>query len=466
MIANSRQRISYAAVLPQPRAARRSATQAAGATAPHPDAVTWAEAEAQIVHPARGRIAFTPYPYQRVFLAAWGEPRRIVLKARQVGFSQTFALESLYSATTEAEQTILLVSRSQDLAVNLLRYCYLTYNNLKHAPELRKANESEMGFTNGSRIKSIPANRSTGRGFAANRIYLDEFAYAEYADDIYQSVSPAVSQGGYLTIGSTPNGIGNLFHQLYVGGEGFSRMVVPWYRCPAYNPDGYALLDADARTAGERGAWYLTERPKYTHQQWASEFECDFVGSGLGIFPLEHLDAAQRDAWGERAPERARRYLTSVDIGRRRDATVINTIDITRLPYQRVAFERLERVPYPIIQSAIERRARAYPGAVWVESNGVGDSVIENLAVRVTPFVTTARSKAQAIEALQLLLERGELKAVWEARERAALTTAAWDDSHTADEIMSLAIGAAQLVRGVAPAVAPVGDTRRAPWSI
>lgn len=81
MIANSRQRIGSAAVLPQPRAARRrSATQAAGATAPHPDAVTWAEAEAQIVHPARGRIAFTPYPYQRVFLAAWGEPRRIVCK--------------------------------------------------------------------------------------------------------------------------------------------------------------------------------------------------------------------------------------------------------------------------------------------------------------------------------------------------------------------------------------------------
>jgi hypothetical protein len=47
-----------------------------------------------------------------------------------------------------------------------------------------------MGFANGSaRIKSIPANRSTGRGFAANRVYLDEFAYAEYADDIYQSVS-------------------------------------------------------------------------------------------------------------------------------------------------------------------------------------------------------------------------------------------------------------------------------------
>ena len=71
-----------------------------------------------------------------------------------------------------------------------------------------------MGFANGSRIKSIPANRSTGRGFTATDVYLDEFAYAEYAADIYQSISPTVAQGGRLTVGSTPNGVGNLFHEL------------------------------------------------------------------------------------------------------------------------------------------------------------------------------------------------------------------------------------------------------------
>lgn len=439
---------------------RRRLAQSPGPTM---NAAEWAETNAQIVHPARGRIAFEPYPYQHDFLTSYHQPRRIVLKARQIGFSQAFALESLYAALTEAEQTILLVSRSQDMAVNLLRYCYLSYNNLKDALPLRKANESEMGFANGSRIKSIPANRSTGRGFAANRVYLDEFAYAEYADDIYQSVSPAVSQGGTLTIGSTPNGVGNLFHQLYVGGDGFHRMFVPWYRCPAYN-EGHALPEAEARAAGESGAWYRIERPKYTHQQWAAEFEGDFVGSGLAIFPLDQLDAAARGAVGNQPPQSGRKYLTSVDIGRRRDATVINTIDITTTPYQRVAFERLERVPYPVIQSAIETRAKAYRGAVYVESNGVGDPVIENLAVKVTPFVTTARSKVQAIQAMQLLLERSEFKAQWESRERAALTTAAWDDDHTADEVMSLAIGAAQLVRGVTPIAVPGGDTRRSPW--
>jgi hypothetical protein len=40
----------------------------------------------------------------------------------------------------------------------------------------------------------------------------------------------------------------------------------------------------------------------------------------------------------------------------------------------------------------------------------VGDPVIENLLVAVEPFVTTARSKAQAIAALQLLIQQGRFK--------------------------------------------------------
>lgn len=411
-----------------------------------PPAPQWARENAQIVHPARGRIAFEPYWYQHDFLASYHEPRRIILKARQIGFSQVFALEALYAAITEPEQMILLVSRSQDLAVNLLRYCYLTYNNLREAPALTKANESELGTANGSRIKSIPANRSTGRGFAANRIYLDEFAYAAYADDIYQSVAPAVSQGGYLTIGSTPNGVGNLFHQLYIHGEGFTRMVVPWYRCPAYNPDGHSLPDAEARAVGEAGAWYQTERPKYTHQQFAAEFECDFVGSGVAVFQTADIERATDGAWGERPPERGRDYITSVDIGRRQDATVINTFDVSAAPYQRVAHDRLERVPYPVIQDAIAARWRAYGGQLWIESNGVGDPVIENLDAPAQPFVTTARSKVQAIQRLQLLLEQGRLKAEWTPQERRELLGYQWDDRDlTQDCVMSLAIGAAQL---------------------
>lgn len=403
--------------------------------------ITWVEQRATVVHPQRGRIPFVCYPYQRVFLDQYHVPRRIVLKARQIGFSQVFALEALYTAIHSPEATVLLVSRSQDLATNLLRYCYLTYNGLTDAPELTKANESEMGFANGSRIKSIPANRSTGRGFAATTIYLDEFAYADYAEDIYQSVSPAVSQGGRLVIGSTPNGIGNLFHSLYLG-DGFTRLTVPWWQCPAY----YTETEQATGVPKEQSAWYVRERPKYTAQQWAAEYECDFVGSGVVVFAQDAINAAEVGAVGEQPPQPGRSYVTSVDIGRRQDATVINTFDTTETPYQRVAHERVERVPYPVIQQMIEQRARAYPGQLWVESNGIGDPVIENLDVPAQPFVTTAKSKVQAIQSFVLLLEQGRLKAQWTAQERKELMLYQWDDRNLVQDcVMSLAIGASVL---------------------
>lgn len=409
---------------------------------PPDDPLPWVCEQASIVHPQRGRVPFVPYPYQATFLEQYHAPRRLVLKARQIGFSQVFALEALYTAVTVPESTVLLVSRSQDLAVNLLRYCYLTYNNLKAAPAMVKANEGEMGFENGSRIKSIPANRSTGRGFAATAVYLDEFAYADYAEDIYQSVSPTVSQGGRLTIGSTPNGIGNLFHALYLSGEGFERMAVPWWQCPAY----WTAEEQAASVPKEQAAWYVRERPKYTIQQWAAEYECDFAGSGAAVFTQDVIDRAEQGARGDQGPQPGHQYLTSVDIGRRQDATVINTFDMTSEPYQRVAHERVERVPYPLIQQMIETRARQYPGRLFVESNGVGDPVIENLDVAATPFVTTAKSKVQAIQSLVLLLEHNRLKAKWTSQERKELTLYQWDDrSLVQDCVMSLAVGASAM---------------------
>jgi len=402
--------------------------------------LAWAKANATIIHPSLGRIPFTPYPYQERFLQAHTQPRRIVVKARQIGFSQAIALEALWYALHQAESTIILVSRNQDMATNLLRYCYQTYNGLRQAPELVKANESEMGFPNGSRIKSVPANRSTGRGFAATRVYLDEFAFAPYAEDIYQSVSPAVSQGGHLTIGSTPYGNTNLFAELYRDWpDPATAFLLPWTQCPAYYPD--------ASMPPEQAAWYQRERPRYTAAQWAEEYEADFSGSGDNVFQPAVIAKAEEGATGDAEPREGRRYVVSVDVGRRNDPTVINAIDITDEPYQRVYHERLERVPYPVIQQRISAVALRYPGKLLVESNGIGDPVIENLdGVVATPFVTTSKSKVQAIQALALLLEQGNLKAQWTDQERRELRDYRWDDRNLVQDcVMSLAIAAPSL---------------------
>lgn len=313
---------------------RRRLNQVAHTPAKAPRLLTaleWSERNATIVHPTHGRIPFCAYPYQSEFLNSYHVPRRLVLKARQIGFSQTFAIEGLYCATEEfSEATVLLVSRSQDLAVNLLRYCYQAYSNLRNAPPLIKSNESEMGFGNGkyvsgghyqgsghgSRIKSIPANRSTGRGFAANRVYLDEFAYAEYAEDIYQSISPTVSQGGYLTAGSTANGIHNLFYRLWIEQNDFKKYRVPWHECPAY----YTPQERVAGILPEESAWYKAERPKYLDNQWASEYDCNFTLSGGGlIYERFNRDAHVR----ARSPSEFKYWVLAIDEGYTNPAVIL-----------------------------------------------------------------------------------------------------------------------------------------------
>lgn len=171
-------------------------------------------------------------------------------------------------------------------------------------------------------------------------------------------------------------------------------------------------------------------------QEWLAQF----VEGGLTLFTIDDITTAAQNA-PELAPAApGREYVTTVDVGRRHDATVINTFDVTELPYPRVAFERLERVPYPYIQQRIAERVTAYPGVAYVESNGVGDPLIENMSVPVTPWLTTAKSKLQALQALQLLFEQHSIKAQWDARERQALIGCSWDEDHTPDEVMSLAI--------------------------
>jgi hypothetical protein len=169
---------------------------------------------------------------------------------------------------------------------------------------------------------------------------------------------------------------------------------------------------------------------------FAAEYDCDFALSGLNLFMVDDIDRVaqpyDRPTIGQ--------WLTTVDVGRRRDATVINTFDISRRPYRRVDFERLERVPYPLIQHRIASQAQRWPGRLVIESNGVGDPLIENLDVEAEPFVTTAKSKLQALQALQLLFEQSNIRAAWDARERAALIGCSWDEQHTPDEVMSLAI--------------------------
>jgi hypothetical protein len=383
----------------------------------------WARENATIVLPTEGRQPFRPYTYQESLLTDRSS-RRLILKARQTGISNAVAIEALHKAITRPDSTELFVSRNQDAASVLIRYCQTTLNNLTHPPKLVNENMSRLVFPNGSQIISLPATPSTGRSIAATDVYLDEFAFTQYAELIYESIVGTISTGGALTILSTPNGRNNLFFRLWSGLEGgtWSRHSIHWSDCPRYDE-----------------AWGERTKASMTRQSFAQEYDLDFAVSGDAVFDLD--DLAQCRVGHVADPVGCERYITAWDIGRRQDHTVGVTIGRRDEVWHVVAYERM-LVPYPVVQRKIEERARQYRGKTVIESNGVGDPVIENLSCRVDPYTTTTKTKTQAIQALQLLIQQGRFKHDEEQLDR-ELSLYQWDDDGLIqDSVMAAAIAA------------------------
>lgn len=407
--------------------ARRAAERTAAA-GPVADVRAWAEQHATIVLPTEGRQPFRPYPYQA---GIFDDPsaRRLILKARQTGISNTVAIEALHRAITRPDSTELIVSRNQEAASVLIRYCQHTLNSLRSTPQLVNENQSVLAFANGSRIMSLPASPSTGRGIAATDVYLDEFAFTSYDALIYESIIGTISTGGRLTILSTPNGRTNMFYRLWAGLEGgdWSRHSIHWSDCPRYDD-----------------AWAARRRAEMTRQSFAQEYDLDFVHSGDAVFDPDDLVRARRTHIAD--PAGVEEIVTAWDIGRRQDHTVGITFGRTDDVWHELAYERM-LVPYPVIQASIEQRQQRFGGKTYVESNGVGDPVIENLAVRVEPFTTTTKTKTQAIQSLQLLLQQGRLTYASEQLDR-ELGLYQWADRDLIqDSCMAAAIAAFQIVQ-------------------
>lgn len=71
-----------------------------------------------------------------------------------------------------------------------------------------------------------------GNEYYTEDIISHNCAFIQKIDDLWASVQPTLSTGGKAILLSTPNGLGNLFHKVWVRGEtkenGFNTIRLPW----------------------------------------------------------------------------------------------------------------------------------------------------------------------------------------------------------------------------------------------
>lgn len=179
----------------------------------------------------------------------------LILKARQLGISWICCWYALWLCLFHPGKVVLLFSRGQDEANEMLRRVRVLYERLPEwmrqaGPALLKQNTEEMAWANESRIQSLPASPGSGRSFTASLAIMDEAAFMQWASELYTAMKPTIDGGGQLIVLSTANGRANLFFDLCDrarrGVSSFAFRFLPWHARPGRDAAWYALTEAEA----------------------------------------------------------------------------------------------------------------------------------------------------------------------------------------------------------------------------
>jgi len=139
----------------------------------------------------------------------------------------------------------------------------------------------------------------------------------------------------------------------------------------------------------------------------------EFVDTGQEYIAEDLVSAAIAKSWGLKAPEEGREYISGWDLARKYTYTVGVTLDVTRKPYQLVAFERFRNREWEEIFATIRKRKELYGGRVIIDSTGLGDVVLADISdVGPEGFnfgMKGGKAKVELLSNLELFHARGEI---------------------------------------------------------
>jgi hypothetical protein len=233
------------------------------------------------------------------------------------------------------------------------------------------------------------------RGSGLDLLIIEEAGIIPKLEYLWLNVlRPCLSdrQGRALFI-SSPTGEGSYLYKLY--GFGLDPLKTDWqsFRFPTSSNPFIKASEIEAA----RG-----ELPDRVYRQ---EYLAEFIPDGDGVFRgVLQACIAER----QYDPIRGHDYIMAIDWGRSNDFTAISIIDQT--DRREAVLDRFSGQMYSIQRDRIKVLYQHWrPSQVWAESNSIGGPNIESLqqdGIPVRAFNTTNASKAEAVNALALAIER------------------------------------------------------------
>ena len=185
------------------------------------DPIYFIENYVYIEHPTRGPVIFDLFDFQRHLITTYNDNRRVVgLMSRQSGKTTTAGAYLLWWAIFKDNQTILVLSKDQEGANEIMERLWYAYEELPSwiKPGVKINQVKTKKFENNSRIRAIATTATSGRGKSNSLVYLDEFAFVRpsIANDFWASLYPTLATGGKCIMTSTPNTDEDKFAQIWL----------------------------------------------------------------------------------------------------------------------------------------------------------------------------------------------------------------------------------------------------------
>lgn len=311
----------------------------------------------------------TLLPYQRDWVF---EPSRCAIanKGRQIGFSHATAFGCIIGAHARNIPQIIL-SASQSLSDEVLDKARIHCRVLASmgwigVDRFEKDSASEISWGDNRRIIALPASPRTARSFSGD-IWLDEFAYHLDPEGIQEAVFPIATRGNRrIRVFSTPNGAQGLFYRLYTKPpKNWVVHTVPM--ATAINQGLEIDLDAAHEAAGNDarliGQWY----------------NCEFTDGDQQYYPTRWLERCQE--WDAAPDDVGVRYFAGLDIGRKKDATVLVVIGVVDGVAWVVHIETMKRTEFERQRVRIMELFGLYGWSkIAIDANGIGSQLTEELS--------------------------------------------------------------------------------------
>lgn len=343
-------------------------------------------------------------------------------KSRRIGATYVQAFEDVQDCINKKVPAVWFSSADESAAKEYIDYCefWVKYFHAiaKSRGEVIIDSDKDIKalvieFSNGTKIHALSSNP---KGFRSKggKVVLDEFAFHNNPDELWKAARPCITWGFPLRILSTHNGQNCLYYKFI---DQVEKGTLDWkhHKTPIQVAVAEGLVDkinGKKTTKEEQEAWIKNEKDNcFNEYTWLQEYCCVAVDEACAFLPYDLITTCELDDILKPLKEVKNDLFVGVDIGRKKDLTVIWVLEqIENILYTRAVIE-LEKMPFAQQEEILhEVLSHRFMRRDCQDSTGLGMQMAENAQVkfgkyRVEPITFTNKTKEELAYTLRTHFE-------------------------------------------------------------